>query len=63
MSVNTISAKNLPEPFYRQWAEGRRAACKAIISSPVCSDDTKADARKKLDALKAANGAIVNTTA
>lgn len=62
MSVNTISAKNLPEPYYRQWAEGRRAACKAILTSPLCSADTKADARKKLDALKAAQGGSVDVT-
>ena len=61
--MNTISAKSLPEPFYRQWAEGRRAACKAILSSPVCSDDTKADARKKLDALKAANNSPLDVKA
>ena len=60
--MNTISAKNLPEPYYRQWAEGRRAACKAILTSPLCSADTKADARKKLDALKAAQGGSVDVT-
>lgn len=61
--MNTVSAKNLPEQFYRQWAIGRRAACKAILTSPVCSPETKAEAREKLDALKSGNGAIVNTTA
>ncbi len=60
--MNTISAKNLPEPYYRQWAEGRRAACKAILTSPLCSADTKADARKKLDALKTAQGGSVDVT-
>jgi hypothetical protein len=50
--MNTISAKNLPEQFYRQWVEGRRAACKAILASPISPPEIKAEARKRLDATK-----------
>lgn len=50
--MNTISAKNLPEPFYRQWVEGRRAMAKAMLLSPVTTPENKVEAREILDKLK-----------
>jgi hypothetical protein len=50
--MTTIAAKNMPEPFYRQWVESRRAMAKAMLLSPVTTPESRAEARKILEGLK-----------
>lgn len=52
--MNFISAKHMAPELHRQWAEARKAACKAIICSPVSAQDAKDAACVKLHGLKSA---------